>query len=120
METLTKRNQFKQINQSNALCYMAIHPIYPGYTWGLKSSQVKSIKKKTNTVKRETKTQKHKNVTLEGVFFWLRLEFPVCINGLDSPFELLTQGLGEELLNGHVESLGEDRSQARVDVVLRS
>lgn len=45
-------------------------------------------------------------------------ELPVCIDGLDGPFELLAQGLGEELFDGHVESLGEDGSEAGVDVVL--
>lgn len=37
-----------------------------------------------------------------------RLEFPVFLDGLDGPLELLAQGLGEEFLNGDIELLAED------------
>jgi hypothetical protein len=46
------------------------------------------------------------------------LEIPVLIHRLDRPVELLAQRLGEELLNGYVELLGEDDSETRIDVVL--
>lgn len=46
------------------------------------------------------------------------LELPVLVDRLDRPVELLAQRLGEELLNGDVELLGEDHSKTRVDVVL--
>lgn len=46
------------------------------------------------------------------------LELPLLIHRLDGPLELLTQSLGEESLDGHVELLGEDDSQARVNIVL--
>lgn len=45
-------------------------------------------------------------------------ELPVLVNGLDSPFELFTESLGEEFLNRHVELLAEYNSEAGVDVVL--
>jgi hypothetical protein len=37
-----------------------------------------------------------------------RLEFPVFLDGLDGPLELLAQSLGEEFLNGDIELLAED------------
>lgn len=49
---------------------------------------------------------------------WVRSELPVLVNGLDGPIELLTKCLGEEFLDWDVELLGEDDSQARVDIVL--
>ena len=36
------------------------------------------------------------------------LEFPGLIYRLDSPVEFLSQRLGEELFNRHIELLGED------------
>ena len=48
------------------------------------------------------------------------LELPVLVHRLDSPIELLPQGFGEELFDWHVEFLGEDDSQAGIDVVLRA
>jgi hypothetical protein len=47
------------------------------------------------------------------------LELPVFVNRLDGPIELLAQRLGEELLNGDVELLGEDNGETRIDVVLK-
>lgn len=47
-----------------------------------------------------------------------RLELPVAVDRLDGPFEFLAERLGEKLLDGHVELLGEDGSETRVDVVL--
>jgi len=53
---------------------------------------------------------------------WYRLnsdlEFPILIGRFDSPFELFSQCLGEELFNGHVELLGEDNRQTRINVIL--
>ena len=50
-----------------------------------------------------------------------RLEFPVrlVLYGLDGPVELLAKGLGEELLERDLELVGEDNSQARVDIILQ-
>lgn len=49
----------------------------------------------------------------------LRSELPfVIFDGLDSPAELFTQGLGKELLDGNVKLLGEDDSEAWVNIVL--
>lgn len=45
-------------------------------------------------------------------------KLPILVNGLDCPFEFLPECLGEELLNGYVELLGEDDGESRVDVVL--
>lgn len=47
-----------------------------------------------------------------------RLKFPVLLNRLDGPLELLTQRLGEELFDGDVILLAEDDSEARINVVL--
>ena len=47
-------------------------------------------------------------------------EVPVLVNRLDCPVELLAQGLGEEPFDGYIEFLGEDDSQAWVNVVLLS
>ncbi len=50
---------------------------------------------------------------------WHFLEFPVVVlNGLDGPVELLAKCLREELLNRHVELLGEDDSKAGVNIIL--
>ena len=46
------------------------------------------------------------------------LELPILVDRLDGPVELLAQSLGEELFNGHVELLGEDHRETRIDVVL--
>lgn len=48
----------------------------------------------------------------------VELELPVLVDGSNGPCELLAQGLGKELLDGHVEFLGENDSETRVDVVL--
>ena len=47
------------------------------------------------------------------------LELPVLLDGFDGPFELLAQGLGEELLNGYVELLAEDDGETGVDIILQ-
>ena len=47
-----------------------------------------------------------------------RLEFPILINRLDGPFELLTERLREEFFDGDVIFLAEDDSEARINVVL--
>ena len=47
-----------------------------------------------------------------------RLKFPVLLNRLDGPFELLTQCLGEEFFDGDVIFLAEDDREARINVVL--
>lgn len=47
-----------------------------------------------------------------------RLELPVAVDRLNGPFEFLAQRLGEELLDGDVEFLGEDCGETGVDVVL--
>ncbi len=46
------------------------------------------------------------------------LKVPVGVHGLDRPVKFLPQCLGEELLNGNIELLGEDHRKARVNVVL--
>lgn len=48
------------------------------------------------------------------------LEGPVILvlNGLDSPPELVAQGLREELLDRYIKLLGEDDSEAGVNIVL--
>lgn len=45
-------------------------------------------------------------------------KFPGLVNGFDGPFELLAEGLGEELLDGDVELLTEDDGKTGVDIVL--
>ena len=52
---------------------------------------------------------------------WIRLELPcvVVADGLDGPVELVTERLGEELLNRHLELVREDDRKPRVDVVLQ-
>lgn len=47
-----------------------------------------------------------------------KLEFPILLNRLDGPFELLTQRLREEFFDGDVIFLAEDDSEARINVVL--
>ena len=47
-----------------------------------------------------------------------KLEFPVLINRLDGPFELLTQRLREELFDGDIVFLAEDDGETRINVVL--
>jgi hypothetical protein len=49
---------------------------------------------------------------------WPFSELPVFVDTLDSPFELFSKSLGEELLDRHVELLNEDDREARVNVVL--
>lgn len=51
---------------------------------------------------------------------WFDLEGPVIriLDRLDGPSELVSKSLGEKLFNRHIELLGEDNSQARIDVVL--
>ena len=52
-------------------------------------------------------------------FFAKRCENLILIlNRLDGPVELLTQSLGEELLDRDLELVGEDDSETRVDIVL--
>ena len=46
------------------------------------------------------------------------LELPIFVDRFDGPVELLTQGLGEELLDRNVEPLGEDGREAGVDIIL--
>ncbi len=48
------------------------------------------------------------------------LELPgvVVADRLDGPVELVTERLGEELLDGNLELVGEDDGEAGVDVVL--
>lgn len=58
--------------------------------------------------------------TDEGVTQWSRLELPVRFDGFDGPFEFLPQGLGEKLLNGHIEFLTEHDSKTRVDIILET
>lgn len=50
-----------------------------------------------------------------------RLELPVrlVLYGLDGPVELLAKRFGEELLEWDLELVGEDDSQARIDIVLQ-
>ena len=48
------------------------------------------------------------------------LEFPVFVDGSDSPFELLAERLREESLDRDVELLAEDNRQTRVNVVLQN
>jgi hypothetical protein len=50
----------------------------------------------------------------------VRLKLPgvVVSNGLNGPLEFLTQCLGEELLNGHLELGAEDDRETGIDVVL--
>ena len=50
----------------------------------------------------------------------LSSEFPVFIDALDGPFELLPQRFGKEALDGNIKLLGKDDCEAWVDVVLRS
>lgn len=59
--------------------------------------------------------------TLVGGQYYHPSELPVVIvfNGLDGPVELLTQSLGEELLNRDAKLLGKDYSEARIDVILK-
>ena len=45
-------------------------------------------------------------------------KFPILIRRLDCPFELLSQRLGEELLDRDVELFGKDYGQTGIDVVL--
>lgn len=47
------------------------------------------------------------------------LEFPILFSRLDGPVKLLAEGLGEELLNRHVEFLREYHCKAWIDVILR-
>lgn len=51
---------------------------------------------------------------------WHFLELPVInvLDRLNGPVELLAKCLRKELLNGHVELLGEDNSKTRVNIVL--
>ena len=46
------------------------------------------------------------------------LKLPILVNTFDGPLELLSQRLGEELFDWHIESLAEDHSQSGIDVVL--
>ena len=48
------------------------------------------------------------------------LKLPVFVHRLDSPIEFLPQGLGKELFDWHVEFLGEDDSEAGIDVILQA
>lgn len=46
------------------------------------------------------------------------LELPVLINRFDSPVELFTKCLGEELFDRDVELLREDHRETRINVIL--
>lgn len=48
------------------------------------------------------------------------LELPILFNRLDGPLELLTEGLGEELLDGHVKLLAENNRETGINVVLEN
>jgi hypothetical protein len=48
------------------------------------------------------------------------LELPVLIDRLDGPVELLTERLGEELLDRELELLRKYDGETRVDVILRA
>lgn len=46
-------------------------------------------------------------------------EFPILVDRLNGPIEFLAESLREEAFDWHVEFLGKDDRQARVNVVLR-
>ena len=47
------------------------------------------------------------------------LKFPLFVDGLDGPFELLPERLGEEFLNGNIKFLAEHNRETGINVVLQ-
>lgn|SRR5687767_6541579 len=78
------------------------------------------MKQEEEQLKDEKKQQRRGNTIVSACPRPTSLELPVVLvlHRRNRPSELLTQGLGEELLKRYIKLLGENDRQTRVDVIL--